>query len=96
MTNTKGIHLYHILVSQKYEAEDLLRLLKQGQTFFDLAKKFSQCPSAVNSGDLGKINWNHLDENFREAADSLGVGEMTLQPVRTKFGYHLIMKVLKD
>lgn len=96
MKNTKGIHLFHILVSQKYEAEDLLRLLKQGQSFFDLAKKFSLCSSGKNSGDLGRFHWENLDENFREAAESLDFGVVSPQPVRTKFGYHLILKIQKN
>lgn len=92
MTKTKGIHLFHILVQHKYEAEDLVRLLKQGQSFMELAKKFSRCPSASVGGDLGPVNPASLDDEFREAAEDLKSGEITKTPVRTKFGYHLIMK----
>ena len=92
MKKTKGIHLCHILVQHKFEADDLLRLLKQGTSFAELAKKFSRCPSAKAGGDLGCVNPESLDDQFREAAEDLKSGEITKTPVRTKFGYHLIMK----
>ncbi|MEK6773986.1 MAG: peptidylprolyl isomerase [Bdellovibrionota bacterium] len=95
MKNAKEIRLYHILVTHKYEAEDLLRLLREGESFFELAKKFSTCSSAKNSGNLGEIEEKKLDEDFKEAADDLSIGETSKTPVRTRFGYHIIMKLQK-
>ncbi len=95
MLKAKVIHLFHILVPHRHEADDLLRLIKEGHSFFELAKKFSHCASGKNSGDLGEVNFRSLDEDFLEAAESLAIGEMTLNPVRTKFGYHLILKMQK-
>ncbi|MCB9073207.1 MAG: peptidyl-prolyl cis-trans isomerase [Bdellovibrionaceae bacterium] len=81
----------HILVEQRYEAEDILRLLQQGQSFETLAQKFSQCSSAGSGGDLSDIPLGRLDESFREAAELLKVGEIS-PIVRTRFGYHLIQR----
>ena len=84
--------VHHILVKHGYEAEDLLRKLKEGASFAELAKKFSICSSAASGGDLGLLNAGQADEDFEFAAQRLKVGEVSSQPVRTKFGYHLIWR----
>ena len=82
----------HILVKNKYEAEDILRLLNRGESFEKLAIKFSQCASAPQGGDLGNLsNKKNLDENFKEALDGLKPNEVS-SIVRTSFGYHLILR----
>ena len=87
------LHLAHILVQHKYEAEDLLRKLQNSTAAFgDLAKKFSQCPSAQKCGDLGLISLDRFDSDFSEAAELLKVGEIS-PIVRTRFGYHLIQRL---
>lgn len=83
------IHVSHILVDHKYQAEDLLRLLKEGAEFADLARKHSRCPSASRGGDLGEVDARRLDRDFAEAAESLRPGQLS-GVVRTRFGYHLI------
>lgn len=83
------IHVRHILVEQKYEAEDILRLLKEGADFIEMARKRSRCPSASKGGDLGSIDVRRLDRDFAEAAETLKPGELS-GIVRTRFGYHLI------
>ena len=42
----------HILVTNEYEAEDLLKKMHEGVSFEELAKKFSKCPSSARGGDL--------------------------------------------
>lgn len=85
------MHLAHLLVEQKYEAEDLLKRLQAGEKFEDLAKKYSRCSSAHAGGDLGNIDLKRLDPRFAEAAEELQEG--ALSPiVRTRFGYHLIWR----
>lgn len=81
----------HILLKQKFEAEDVLRLLKQGQDFSTLAKKWSTCSSASAGGDLGNLSGKKLDSDFEEALDMLKPGQ-TSGIVRTKFGYHIILR----
>lgn len=82
----------HILVKYEHEAVDVLRKLDEGVSFEELAQKYSQCPSARQGGRLGAIETAHLDEDYCEAALALKPGMMSIKPVRTKFGYHLIRR----
>lgn len=84
----------HILVKHEYEAQDIIRKLEAGEDFASLARKFSSCSSAANGGDLGDLTgkMNRLDDDFREAAEKLKVGARS-QPIRTRFGYHLILRL---
>lgn len=86
------MHVAHLLVRHQYEAEDLWRRCQQGEDFAELARKYSQCPSAAQGGDLGQVNPRRLDADFVEAAEELTPGQIS-RPVRTKFGYHLIQRV---
>ena len=83
--------LKHILVQHKYEAEDLQRKLSAGESFEELAKKYSTCSSAKGGGDLGEVSLDRLVSEFAEAALSLNVGEIS-PIVKTRFGHHLILK----
>jgi peptidyl-prolyl cis-trans isomerase C len=82
----------HILVQNKYEAEDILRLLKEGKDFSALAVKFSTCPSGKSGGDLGELAGKNLDEDFETALKLLKPGA-TSGAVRTRFGYHIIQRI---
>lgn len=81
----------HILVEHEYEALDILRKIEQGETFEDLAPKFSKCPSRAKGGDLGEFGKGRMVEAFETAAFDLAVGQVS-KPVRTRFGYHLILR----
>jgi peptidyl-prolyl cis-trans isomerase C len=85
------IHVSHILVTYQYEAEDLLKKLSEGEAFEELARRFSKCPSSQQGGDLGPVDSRRLDETFAEAALLLEVGQIS-SIVRTRFGYHLILR----
>jgi peptidylprolyl isomerase/peptidyl-prolyl cis-trans isomerase C len=89
----KTYRVKHILVKHLYEAQDLLKKLDSGASFDDLAKKFSDCPSAPQSGDLGILKTGQAVEEFEEESLKLKVNEITTKPVRTKFGYHLIKRI---
>ena len=80
----------HILVGRKSEAEALRQKIIDGEiTFEDAAKKYSQCPSREEGGDLGFFPRGVMAGPFEKAAFSLPVGEIS-QPVETRFGWHLI------
>lgn len=60
------------------------------KTFSELAKEFSEDPSAAqNEGDLGYFNAFNMVTPFENAAYNTPVGQVSM-PVRTRFGYHLI------
>ena len=73
----------------KAKAEDLLKQIKDGAGFAELAKANSGCPSSVRGGDLGFFSRGRMVPAFEEAAFALEVGQVS-DIVETKFGYHII------
>ncbi|MEJ6006653.1 peptidylprolyl isomerase [Paucibacter sp. AS339] len=81
----------HILVEKEDEAKALIAQIKGGAKFEDLATKNSKDPgSAANGGDLDWANGNSYVKEFTEALSKLQKGEMTQEPVKSQFGYHII------
>lgn len=84
----------------KAKAEELKKQLdaaaadKKSALFADLAKANSACPSGARGGDLGEFGHGQTVQEFDEAAFALKVGEISA-PVKTKYGYHLIMTTKK-
>jgi peptidyl-prolyl cis-trans isomerase C len=73
----------------KAKAEKLLKQIKDGADFSELAKANSDCPSSVRGGDLGYFSRGRMVPAFEEAAFALGVGRAS-DIVETNFGYHII------
>lgn len=75
-------------------AKDLIKRIKAGEDFAELAKQYSEDPgSAQNGGDLGYVQQGLFVEEFDNAIfKDLKVGELTSKPVETQFGYHIIQK----
>ena len=85
----------HILVKDKKTADDILAQLKKGAKFTDLAKKYSIDPGSKDKGgDLGWSDGSSFVPEFTAALKQLKKGQYTVIPVKTQFGYHIIM--LKD
>lgn len=77
----------------KAKAEEIIEKLKNGEDFSTLAKEYSTDDgSKENGGDLGYFNTGDMVEEFEEAAYKLDVNEYTTEPVKTTYGYHIIMK----
>lgn len=73
----------------KKEIEKIRKRAVGGEDFADLAKKFSQGPSAERGGELGYFQRGQMVKPFEEAAFALKSGEIS-QAVETQFGYHII------
>ncbi len=81
----------HILVPTEAEAKELLKKIKDGEDFAKLAVSSSKdTGSAAQGGDLGYFAKNTMVKPFADAAFSMKVGEMSKEPVKTEFGYHII------
>jgi peptidyl-prolyl cis-trans isomerase C len=83
-------HARHILVKTKEEADQVIKKLKGGAKFEDLAKQYSLDPSKSNGGDLGWFTTARMVKPFGDAVKELKKGEYTQQPVQTQFGWHVI------
>lgn len=81
----------HILVEHEAQAKDLRLQLVGGASFATLARKHStDTGSAATGGALGALEGADFVEDFTAAAKSLRDGEIS-EPVKTQFGWHLIM-----
>jgi peptidyl-prolyl cis-trans isomerase C len=82
----------HILVEKQSQALKILQELDGGSEFKELARKYSTCPSGKRGGDLGSFGRGQMVKPFEDAAFKLNVGEVTKNPVKTQFGYHIIKR----
>jgi peptidyl-prolyl cis-trans isomerase D len=74
----------------KAKSEDILKQIKAGGNFADLAKKYSEDPgSAKNGGSLSWIGKGRTVPEFEKAAFSLPKGG-TSDVVKSSYGYHII------
>ena len=73
-------------------AKEVIKKLNAGEDFATLAKEYSKDGSAFNGGALGKFGQGEMDANFEQAVYKLEVGKYTKEPVKTQFGYHIILK----
>lgn len=75
------------------EAKEVVAKLKKGEDFAELAKEYSDDSSNSKSGGkLADFNHGQMVEAFEDAAKELKVGSYTTTPVKTEFGYHIILK----
>lgn len=73
------------------DARTLIRRLQdEPASFGKLAREFSACPSKEQGGNLGQIGPGQTVKEFEEALFALGEGELAANPVRTRFGVHVI------
>ena len=103
-TRPETVRASHILIKigkdaiefEKNEARKKLEKIRdralKGEDFSELAKKFSEGPSAEKGGELGFFQRGQMVKPFEEAAFALKPGEIS-NIVETQFGFHII-KVL--
>lgn len=77
----------------KKQAEEIIEKLNNGEDFSKLAATYSKDESNKdNGGALGKFNKGEMEQSFETAAYNLKVNEYTKEPVKTSYGYHIILK----
>ncbi len=83
----------HILVEKEAEAKEIIAKLKKDAKAFDgLAKAQSKDPgSKGNGGDLGWFDPRGMVPEFGAAVAKLAKGKFTEEPVKSQFGYHVIL-----
>lgn len=86
---TKQVHAAHILVKNEKKAKKVMDMLEKGQSFAELARKYSDCPSGKSKGDLGWFGKGQMAQEFETAAFE-GQKKKIIGPVKTQFGYHII------
>jgi peptidyl-prolyl cis-trans isomerase D len=100
------VHVQHILLTTvgktsaeveeiHQKAEDILKQVKKGGNFADLAKKYSEDPGSKDKGgDLGFITKGQTVPEFEKTAFGLEKGQVS-DLVKTQYGFHII-KVLEN
>ena len=82
----------HILVKTEDEALKLIAELDKGGKFAELANKHSlDAKESKNGGDLGWFSPSQMVTPFSEAVAKLEKGKYTKAPVKTQFGWHIIL-----
>lgn len=85
----ESVRASHILVDNEIEAKRIYNEINEGMSFEEAAKKYSNCPSKSNGGDLGYFTRGRMVPEFENAAFGLEIGKVS-SPVKSQFGYHLI------
>jgi len=81
----------HILVKEEAEAKQVLADLQSGGDFAKIAAEKSADPGSKDNG--GQLEWSEAEafvQPFGEALKALKKGELTKEPVKTDYGFHII------
>lgn len=81
----------HILLETEEEARAVIAGLDGGADFAELAKEKSTGPSGANGGDLGWFSPARMVPPFAEAVVAAVIGAHSAEPVKTDFGWHVIL-----
>jgi peptidyl-prolyl cis-trans isomerase C len=65
-------------------------LHERPESFSDLARAYSRCPSAAQDGNLGQVTRGQTTPEFEQAMIKLTAGEIGREPVATCYGFHII------
>lgn len=82
----KEIKAKHILVDSEDKAKEVINKLNKGEDFVKLAKEYSK-----DQVDLGYFTEEMMVPEFSKAAFAMNKGAYSKSPVKTQFGYHVIL-----
>jgi peptidyl-prolyl cis-trans isomerase D len=78
------------ILSEKYQrAEEVLEMARSGEDFAELARQFSEGPTAPKGGDLGTFSRGRMVKPFEDAVFALSEDEIS-DVVETQFGFHIV------
>lgn len=80
-----------IRVTERSTAQEILRKLKAGDNFFEMAYQHSIGPETEQGGDIGYIAPSDIMEDLRTIAINLKIGQYS-ETIETENGYFIIMK----
>lgn len=80
----------HILVKTEDEAKTVIKELGEGKDFAELAKAKSTDPNKSDGGDLGYFKKGMMVPEFEKVAFEMKKGDVSKEPVKTQFGFHVI------
>ena len=80
----------HILVNTEDEAKDIIKRIDKGEKFADLAKLSKDTSNSSKGGDLGWQTGAGLVPSFTVAMSKLAKGQVSKEPIKTEFGFHVI------
>ncbi len=96
LIDTRGMKTEPELEEAKKMIEVIKMEIDKGANFDEMAKKYSNCPSAEKGGDIGFFQRKgSIVEEFAKVAFGMDAGEIS-DPVKTQFGYHIIMVTEKE
>lgn len=95
LKSAQAVKVRHILCEKHGKIMEAMELLKSGQSFSSVAEAFSE-DKARQGGSLGWMARGSMVGPFQDAAFALKPSSIsnpiyTDPPVKTKFGYHIIM-----
>ena len=91
MASGDQIKARHILLDSEEKAMEIIKKLQAGEEFAKLASEYSTGPSAASGGDLGWFGEEQMVPEFSKAAFALNPGDIVTKPVKTQFGWHIIL-----
>lgn len=91
MASGDQIKARHILLDSEEKAMEIIKKLQTGAEFAKLASEYSTGPSAASGGDLGWFGEGQMVPEFSKAAFALNPGDIVTKPVKTQFGWHIIL-----
>ncbi len=96
LIDTRNMKTEAELEAAKQKIENIKKKIDNGADFAEVAKKYSNCPSAEKGGDIGFFGRRgSIVEPFARVAFSMEIGEIS-EPVETQFGYHIIKVTEKE
>ena len=91
LVSTEGVPAEQ-LPAREERVRELLGKIRAGEKFEDLAKTYSDAPTAAEGGDLGSFEVEKLAANIRDVIGNLLEGGVS-DPLRTPQGYLILQKV---